>query len=205
GIPALDTIYISSNSKFGDRFHEWKGGFSNSKNIEIVVESSTEEENKLGAIGAIGFLLKQKDINDDLLIIAGDNLFDFDVSHFLSSQRGNNPMVALYDMQNKDFIRNKYGVVTLDADGIISNFQEKPDEPLSTLISTGCYFFPKHSVSMIHDYLSNGENPDAPGHFISWLSQQMAVQGFVLTPEMRWYDIGSIESYEEANRIYSEE
>ncbi len=199
----LEKIYISTNSKFGDHFSQWLETFEMNKHIEVFIEESTAEEEKLGAVGALGLLLRENDIDEDVIVLAGDNIFEFDISEFLSGHNGR-PHVALYDMLDKDAVRNKYGVVQLNEDGIISNFQEKPENPASTLISTGCYFFPKHTVKMIHEYLEQGRNPDAPGFFISWLSQQTDVKGFVMKNSMRWFDIGSIESYEEANRIYNE-
>jgi glucose-1-phosphate thymidylyltransferase len=93
-------------------------------------------------------------------------------------------------------------VVRVNDEGIITDFQEKPDNPLSTLISTGCYFLPRRAVKMIHEYLDKGLNPDAPGFFISWLSKQTDVHGVVFGKDMKWFDIGSIESYEEAKRTF---
>ena len=202
-IEEIDRIYISSNRKFEQHFVYWLNTKNFNKEIEIFAEPATSESEKLGAVGALGKLIKEKGIDDDVLIVAGDNIFDFEVNHFLSNHNGV-PLVALYDMQNKDMIKNKYGVVVLDENNTIQSFYEKPEDPPTTLISTGCYFFPKKSISMIHEYLKRNNNPDAPGFFISWLSQQTRVQGFVFNDDVRWFDIGSIESYEEAQKIYSQ-
>ncbi len=201
-IDEIEKIFISTNSKFESHFNEWASNFSNGKKIEVFADKSTEEENKLGAIGALSHLLAENDIDDDLLVVAGDNLFEFDMKDFLSEHDGS-PIVALYDMVHEDAVRHKYGVVMLDDSGSIKHFQEKPENPMSTLISTGCYFFPKRVVNMVHDYIGQGNNPDAPGFFISWLSQQVGVKGFVFGQDKRWFDIGSIESYNRANEIYS--
>ncbi len=202
-VDVLEKIYIATNSRFGPHFSEWLETFEARKPIEIFMEQSRHEDEKIGAIGALGLLLKEHNINDDVIVIAGDNLFDFEISEFLSSHNGM-PQVVLYDMAEKDAVRKKYGVVRLDENGIIRDFQEKPENPVSTLISTGCYFFPRNAVNMIHRYLEQGHNPDAPGFFISWLSKNLDVKGFVLGNDMKWFDIGSLESYDEANRIYEE-
>lgn len=203
-IEGIDKVFISVNQRFEPHFREWLRGADFAKPLEIVSEPTTCEEDKLGAVGALGFLLKEKGISDDLIVVAGDNLFDFDMKKFVDMHAGGFPVVALYDMEDKDKIKEKYGVVVLDDQDMIKEFHEKPANPVSTLVSTGCYFFPKHAVEMIHEYLGGKNNADAPGFFISWLAKQMAVQGFVFNGDSTWFDIGSIESYKEANRIYTE-
>lgn len=202
-VDEIDKIYISTNSKFEPHFKEWSKNSELAKYTHIFVEDSISEENKMGAVGALGLLFKNLDIDDDVIVVAGDNLFEFEIKDFLSNHNGI-PKVALCDMLDKNKVRNKYGVVVLDDNNNIKEFHEKPDNPISTLISTGCYFFPKGTAHKIHEYLSSGENPDAPGFFISWLSKQMDVNGFVFDSQCKWFDIGSIESYEEAKKAYSE-
>ncbi len=203
-IDELDKIFISVNSKFEPHFREWLHGSDFSKSIEIVPEPSTSEEEKLGAVGSLGYLLKERDVSDDLIVVAGDNLFDFDIKQFLKTNGSSSPVVAIFDMEGKESVRDKYGVVVLDEKGTIREFHEKPADPVSTLVSTGCYFFPKKSVEMIYEYLKGRNNADAPGFFIAWLAKQMAVQGYVFDGDSRWFDIGSPESLEEANRIFVE-
>jgi glucose-1-phosphate thymidylyltransferase len=200
-VPAIDKVYISVNRKFEGNFRGWLSGTSLKKDAEIFAEESMREEEKRGAIGALSMLIKEKAIDDDLLVIAGDNLFDFDVSRFVSSHNGA-PVVALYDMCEVQKAAGKYGVVTLGEDMVIKEFHEKPENPPSSLISTGCYFFPRSSLCMIHQYLAEGQNPDAPGFFISWLSKKTTVHGFVFDSSARWFDIGSRESYEDASRAF---
>ena len=202
-VDEIEKIHISVNSRFEPHFNEWLGKFSSQKPIEIFTEPSTSEENKLGAVGALGYLFREKGIDGDVLVVAGDNLFDFDINHFLAQHNGD-PSIALYEMADIETVRNKYGVVELDGNSIIRNFQEKPDQPASSFISTGCYFFPKRAVNLLHEYLSGGNNPDAPGFFVSWLSRQVPVRGHVFNSDTTWFDIGSIESYREADRIMSE-
>jgi glucose-1-phosphate thymidylyltransferase len=200
-VASIDKVYISVNKKFEGHFMKWLSDAKH-QNTEIFAEESMREEEKRGAIGALSLLLKEKNIDDDLLVIAGDNLFDFDVSRFVSSHNGA-PVVALYDICEAQKASGKYGVVTLGEGGVIKEFHEKPQDPPSSLISTGCYFFPKASLPMIHRYMDEGLNPDAPGFFISWLSSKTPVHGFVFDSKCRWFDIGSIESYEDAGRAFS--
>lgn len=204
GIPEIEKVFISVNKKFEAAFTEWVRGADFGKSLEIVTEPTMHEDEKLGAVGALGFLLREKGINDDLVVIAGDNMFDFDMRQFLSGYDQGCPVVALYDMEEKEKIRSRYGVVVLNERNTIKQFQEKPADPASTLVSTGCYFFPRKAVELIHEYLDSKNSADAPGFFIAWLAKQMAVQGFVFNGDSRWFDIGSIESYKEANRFYTE-
>jgi glucose-1-phosphate thymidylyltransferase len=203
-VEEIDKIYISVNEKFEPHFKEWLLGADFPKQLEIVTEPTKREEEKLGAVGALGFLIREKGISDDLLVIAGDNLFDFDMRKFIEGHESGFPKVAVYDMEEPEKIKKKYGVVVLDEKSVIKEFQEKPENPPSTLVSTGCYFFPRSAVEMIYEYLKGKNNADAPGFFISWLSKQVAVQGFVFDGDSRWFDIGSIESYKEADKIYNE-
>ena len=199
-VPEIDRVFISVNRRFEGNFRDWSAGMAFGKGMEIVTEPTTCEEDKLGAVGALAFLIREKAIDDDLVVVAGDNLFDFDMAKLLGSKKDGSPAVALYDMAEKDKVRNKYGVATLDGAGCICDFQEKPAEPSSTLISTGCYFFTREAVGLIQEYLSGGNNRDAPGFFISWLCKRMAVKGCVFGQGCRWFDIGSMESYDEARR-----
>lgn len=203
-IEDLDRIIISTNSKFEPHFKEWARTSNFGKHVEIFTETSMKEEEKLGAIGALGLLMKENDITDDVIVIAGDNLFEFNLTDFISSGKNGIPKVALYDMKDKALVKSKYGVVVIDKNNIIREFHEKPENPPSTLVSTGCYFFPKKISHKIHEYLNDGQNPDAPGFFISWLADHVDIHGFVFGKGSRWFDIGSIESYEHANRVFNE-
>ena len=201
-VDSLDRIYVAVNSKFESHFNQWNETNDFGKQVEILVEESRAEHEKPGAVRALSMLIKKNGIDDDLLIIAGDNLFDFDVSRFVSNHNGM-PIVALYDMGDREAIRRRYGVVKLGNGNVIDDFHEKPEEPASTLISTGCYFIPRGELGRIHDYIEEGRNPDAPGFFISWLSKKTPVQGFVFDSGSIWFDIGSLESYEAADRAFS--
>ena len=202
-VDSLDTIYVSVNSKFEPHFRDWVGNNTFGKDVKIVAEKSRSEHEKPGAVRALSMMIKESGIDDDLLVIAGDNLFDFDVNSFLSTH-GGMPAVALYDMGDKESVKSKYGVVKLGEGNVIEEFHEKPEDPASTLISTGCYFFPRKTICRIHEYIGEGRNPDAPGFFVSWLSERIPVQGFIFDSGSMWFDIGSIESYKAADRAFRE-
>jgi glucose-1-phosphate thymidylyltransferase len=148
--------------------------------------------------------MAEKSIGEDLLVIAGDNLFEFDLKRFVGFAAGHRDgvTVALYDIGNPVAAR-RFGVVGLDRDGRIIDFEEKPERPKSTLVSTGVYFFPKEKLPLIKEYVSvQDDKLDAPGYCIGWLSKTDRVYGFTFSED--WCDIGDIESYREQDKKYRE-
>ena len=199
-VEEIDKIYITTNAKFEHHFKNELGmHFANG--VSLFVESARREEEKLGAIGALRFIIKSEKIKDDLLVIAGDNVFGFDLKEFIDYyKRFKKPVVAFYDINDIEKVRGRYGVVILDKNNRVVNFQEKPLEPKSTFVSTGCYIFPKETLKLIDTYLADMNNPDAPGHFIAWLHKIEDVYGFVFNEH--WFDIGTHESLKEAIRFF---
>jgi len=199
GIERSGNIIVSTNNKFGDVFHEWEK--NQDQEFDVVVEPTMKEDEKFGTVGAINWLIKEKNIDDDILIIGGDNLFELDLKRFLDFQKERGgPSNALYDLVDYDKVRKKLGVCILGDDKCISEFQEKPEEPKSALVSTCIYYFPKEVLKLIDEYLSGENSPDSPGFFVQWLMKKMPVHGFVFNE--KWYDIGSFDVYDEVNQIY---
>lgn len=200
-VPEVEKVFITTNSRFEEHFREWLRDFHTGKETELVIEPHETEEKKFGAIGALKFLIEQKDIKDDLLIVAGDNFFEFSLEDFVKFFRKKKaPVVAFYDLKDRE-AASKFGVADLNGKGKIVSFEEKPEKPKSTLVSTGCYLFPKNVLEKISEYLEDGNNRDAPGHFVKWLSGKTRVFGF--TFEGKWFDIGSFESLKEADKYCS--
>jgi glucose-1-phosphate thymidylyltransferase len=202
-VPGLERVYISTNAKFQDHFEKFLGGYIGCPahiELELVIEDTFSEGEKLGSVGALGYLIKNKNINEDLIVIGGDNLFDFnieDVMDLYTAKSGN--VMVVYDVKSNDLAK-LYGIVTLDDSGKIVKFIEKPPEPESTLASTACYFFTPEGVKMITQYIEEGNKTDALGFFIEWLVSRTDVYGYV--HKGSWFDIGSLESYDEANKFY---
>ena len=187
-------IFLVSNAKFFDSFAAWKKDHYASEPIEILNDGSTTNENRLGAVRDIAFVLKGKKIGGGCLIIAGDNYFDFDLAKFTAFAHARRPhaTLAVYDVKDLTLAK-KYGLVTHDPSFRITAFQEKPAEPKTTLASTGVYFFPEESLRFFEVYLKDHQNPDAPGHYIEWLATHAQVFAFPFSGT--WYDIGDLESY----------
>ncbi|MPW38478.1 NTP transferase domain-containing protein [Thermococcus sp. 101 C5] len=188
-------VYVSTNKFFEKYFKEW----AEKNGVELIVEDTLSEEEKLGTIGAIKYAISKLGI-DDYLIVAGDNLFSFSLKEFLRHYNGK-PLIAVYDVGDFELAK-RYGVVVVEGDRVI-DFQEKPLQPKSTLVSTGVYALPKEVIAKVDEYLAEG-NRDSPGYFIEWLLKKgVEIQAYKF--DDYWYDIGSADSYLEAMKTLLKE
>jgi len=202
-INEIDEIIISTNTKFEDGFKEWLSKKNIEKNIKLVIEETTEEEDKLGAIGGINFVLDQEKIDEDVIIIAGDNVFGFDIRAFIEFYKEKkSAIMAAFDVQNIEKAK-LYGIVKIDENHKITNFEEKPSNPKSTLASTACYIYPKETLSLFKQYLNEGNSKDEPGFFLEWLYKKQDIFAFVFSNY--WFDIGDFASLKEAEEFMNSE
>ncbi|AUX08162.1 glucose-1-phosphate thymidylyltransferase [Halalkaliarchaeum desulfuricum] len=192
----IEEVYVSTNERFEEDFREYLAEAPYEK-PSLSVEDTENESEKFGVIGALAQLIRREGIDDDLLVVAGDNLISFDLAEFVDFyQRRETPALAAYDVGSRERAKS-YGLVELDGERVI-DFQEKPDDPHSTLVSIACYAFPAASLSLFETYLEGGNNPDEPGWFIQWLQERNPVYAF--TFDGAWFDIGTPESYLDAVR-----
>ena len=197
----IDQIFVSTNARFADQFGNYLGTKETEKETLLFIEKTYSEAEKLGSVGGLRQLVKEHNIDDELLVVGGDNIFGFEITDFIDffqSKEAN--AVALHDLKSKARAR-LYGVAAIDQKNKIIYFQEKPDQPQSTLVSTACYAFTRKGVRNIRRYLDEGNDPDKMGHFVEWLCRNDDVYGYVF--EGMWFDIGSFASYDEANRYFS--
>jgi len=203
-IGGIDRVYVVTNEKFAGHFQQWSDGYraTGSKlQFTIVNDHSTDDSNKLGAIGDMHLVLTREKVDDDLIVVAGDNLFDQSLEGFGEVCRQKKaPVLAVYDVGSLEEIK-KYNSITLDAEGKITFFEEKPKAPTSTLTGIALYYYPKSVLPMIHQYMAEKNNPDQPGRLVQWMYQRTPVYTWRV-PGI-WFDIGSKESLEEANVIFS--
>src|SRR5436190_13160284 len=203
-IGGLDRIFVVTNSKFAAQFQQWTDAYRASKakpEFTIVNDGSTDDSNKLGAIGDLNLVITKEKIDDDLIVVAGDNLFSESVEEFGKVAREKKaPVLAVYDVGSLEQIK-KYNSISIDASGKITYFEEKPKVPTSTLTGIALYYYPKETLPLIKQYVKEGNNPDQPGRLVQWLYTRVPV--YTWTVPGIWYDIGSKETLEEANRIFS--
>ncbi len=169
--------------------------------LKIVNDGSKSDEDKLGAIGDINFVVTRENLTrDGLLIIAGDNLFTESLTGFVACAKETEATVGVYDVGDIEAIK-KYGNITVDADGIITHFEEKPQKPRGTLAAIAIYYYSPEVLSLLTTYLAAGNNPDQPGRFVQWLYTRKPVKTFQI--KGKWLDIGSKETLEKADQILS--
>jgi len=200
-LDVINKIYIVTNNKFEQHFVEWLNNFNIKKSIEIINDNTNSNNDRLGALGDIHYTIKTKNIENDIIVIAGDNLFEVSLQEvFDIFKKVKNNVILLHDI--KDFeLAKHYGVVKVE-NNIVVNFEEKPSNPKSTLVSTGIYLFPKKTLSLIKKYIDQGNSPDKSGSFIEWLHKREGVYAYVT--DKKWYDIGSFEQLERAKKHFRE-
>jgi glucose-1-phosphate thymidylyltransferase len=203
-IGGIDRIYVVTNAKFAGHFEQWSETYRATRvqlNFTVVNDHSTDDSNKLGAIGDIHYVLRTQDVDDDIIVVAGDNLFSEKLEGFGEFCREKNaPVLALYNVGNLEDIK-KYNSITVDTQGRITFFEEKPQNPTSSLTGIALYFYPKATLPLIHQYMAEKNNPDQPGRLVQWLYPRTPFYTWKV-PGV-WYDIGSKETLEEANKIFA--
>ena len=202
----IEGFYIVTNQKFAGHFERWADGYKTNqpeRSFVVVNDGSTDDSNKLGAIGDLHLVLTREAVEDDIIVVAGDNLFSRSLEKFgaFCRERGA-PTVAVYDVGDLEEIK-KYNSIETDADGRITFFQEKPEQPKSTLTAIALYYYPRETLALIRQYVAEGNNPDQPGRLVEWMYKRTPFYTW-LVPGI-WYDVGSKETLEEANRIFKEE
>jgi glucose-1-phosphate thymidylyltransferase len=186
---SADELHLVTNARFAPDFEQWAAD----KDVRVHNDGTTSNEDRLGAIGDIDFV----GLDDDLLAIAGDNLFDFSLADYQSFWRGKGgSCVAVHDVGDRELAK-KYGIVDVDEDDRIRNFVEKPTEPPTTLCATATYLYTREHAGLIPTYLAEGNPPDQPGNFIAWLYRRAPVYAYRFEGE--WYDIGDGDQLLEAD------
>ena len=185
-IPLNIDIFIATNRKFEIDFRRWRNGID--RKIEIDVEDVWTEKQKKGALGSLIFWVEQANINEDLLILASDNYFEFDLCQFIAAYSGRNALVAVHDIGDKDKA-GRFGVVEVEK-GRIVKCVEKPRHPETSLIGIACYVFPRRLFAVLSHFHAQHPDLDELGHFITYLVKYDEVDAYIFTEVCK--DIASI-------------
>ena len=201
GIIEPNQTIIVTNDRFYGAFDDWAlvGAF---KRAVVLNDRTTSNDDRLGAIGDFQFAIDKLRLDDDVLMLASDNLFDGSLGEFVRFARSKNgaPCVGVTDLGDPMKGSKRYGMIKLDGTGRITAIDEKPEKPQTPYASMGVYYFPRASLHLVREYLSSAQKNDAPGHYVTWLLNKTSVYGFVFKGQ--WYDIGSIDQLNEAGREY---
>ena len=201
-IDEIDELVVISNHKFYPHFSDWAKARNTKLNIVVLNDNTTDDTNKLGAIGDIEFAIENLKLNDDILVMAGDNIFTFALKDYYNSFKETGyDHILVKELTSIDDLRRMANVVT-NEQGLVTDMEEKPQNPKTNLAAFASYIYKKDTVPMIKKYLDEGNNPDAPGFFPSWLYKQKTVHAYKFEGEC--YDIGTPKSYKEVDEIFSQ-
>ena len=196
----IDTIYVVTNHKFKPNFDDWLSGYEPKKEIKIIDDGTLSNEDRLGAIGDMNFVIKKENINEDLLVHAGDTLIDFDYGDLAELKKKKKSSVKVAEKLDKEIIAGRFGNLIQDENNKITEFEEKPKEPKSNLASVPIYLFRKEDLQEIENCVKEKPKLDNSGDFIKYLITKKPV--YVYIAEKRRYDIGNKEDLKKADMSY---
>jgi glucose-1-phosphate thymidylyltransferase len=203
-IQEIDCIYVVTNAKFAKHFERWAENYSSAAGgapIRVINDGTSDDSNKLGAIGDLHLVLTSESVSDDIIVVAGDNLFDSSLKGFAEfCLRRDAPAVGVYDVGDLEEIK-KYNNIGTDAEGRITSFEEKPSQPVGTITAIALYFYPESALPFIGQYIEEGNNADQPGRLVQWMYTRTPF--YTWRVPGTWYDIGSKETLAEADRVFT--
>jgi glucose-1-phosphate thymidylyltransferase len=186
GVDEIDQVHVVTNSRFAEDFQRWA---ASEDGVTVHDDETSSNDDRLGAIGDVAFTLERARIDDDVLVVAGDNLFDYELADFTAFWRskGVASAVAVHDVGDLQ-LASQYGIVDVAGDDQVVAFVEKPSQPASTLAATATYIYGREHVPLVARYLSEGNAPDQIGSFIAWLHSREPVYAYRFAGS--WLDIG---------------
>ena len=193
--PMIDEFIVVTNHKFAKIFEKWA---SNKRNVRIIDDGTQTNETRLGAVKDIQ--LAAKDIEDDALVMAGDNLLDFSLKGFVEFAKQKKTSCVMCHKENDLKKKQKTAIITVDAENKILSYEEKPKEPKGNLAVPPFYIYRHEDIERIQEALDEGCGYDAPGSFAAWLSHKTPMHAYIM-PGHR-YDIGDLKSYEDVKRRF---
>ena len=190
----VDAVHVVTNARFADDFGRWAEG----NDVEVHDDGTTSNEDRLGAIGDLQLVRERAGLDDDLLVVAGDNLIEYSLRDYVGYWRdkADGSAIAVRRVDDRELIK-QYGVVEVADDDRVISVEEKPAEPRSDLAATAAYLYPAEHAALIGHYLEAGNPPDAPGHFVVWLYPRVPVYAYRF--KGGWMDIGDPQQLLEAD------
>lgn len=198
---AVDEYIVVSNHKFAPIFEKWIAGHPCREKMFLVDDGSVSNETRLGAVKDIALGIHERGIDDDLLVMAGDNLLTFSLQGFLGyfREKGTSCIMRFYQPDLEKL--HKSGVADVDSEGRILSMEEKPAQPKSHWCCPPFYIYKREDLPLVDEGIAEGCGTDAPGSFIAWLCGRTTVHAWEMPGER--LDIGNLESYEDAKRKFS--
>ena len=193
----VERTVVVSNHKFISQFQAWAEG---RENIIVLDDGSEDNDHRLGAVKDIEFAIEEANIDDDIVVLAGDNVLNFSLSSFIEYGREKKTSCIMrHEEKDKNKLR-KTGVIEINEDELVLNMEEKPKEPKSNWAVPPFYYYTKEDKDLIKEGIASGCGTDAPGSFVSWLVKTRPVHAYRMIGER--FDVGSIEGYEKIKKEY---
>ncbi len=201
-VPEVHEALVVTNDRFYEQFVEWsRQAGDSSLAVSIINDGTTGPENRLGAVGDVLFGIEQARIDDDLLVMAGDNLCDFSLPRMAKVLREQGACLAAYDIGRIEEA-SKYGNPEIDPNGRVVGFEEKPASPTSSLIAVAIYMFRRADLGLFAEFKRQGHDLDLIGGFVQWARAQTAIHACVYGSRNQWWDIGDPHIYRAADVHY---
>lgn len=201
-IHEVTEIIIVSNKKYYNQFLDWQKNIKTNKSIKIIHDNTSREEEKLGAIGDIQYVINHENIEDDMIVMASDNFFDFDLNEMMTLFHQKQGAIICTQKISDIELLKRLAVARLDRDGKVIDLIEKPQKPKENRGVYTTYIFKKEVIQLLKQYITENNNPDAPGYFIQWLYKRYPVYSYNIKGEC--YDIGDYETLREVRKKYEE-
>ena len=198
--PEIDEFIVVTNHKFAEHFVRW--GETKAQKITVVDDGTSTNETRLGAVKDIQFALEQAGVDDDVFVMAGDNVLDFSLCRFIEFAKARGTSCVMCHEERELKKQQKTAIIKVDDQGRITSYEEKPKVPKGHLAVPPFYFYRREDVKRIPEALAAGCGADAPGSFAAWLSRQVPMHAFVM-PGKR-YDVGDVESYRRVCQVFEE-
>ena len=195
---AVDEYVVISNHKFAHHFEEWAK--SKKQKITVVDDGTSTNETRLGAVCDIQFAIEKLSLDDDMLVIAGDNVLDFSLTRFIeyAQRKGTSSIMRYYEPETRKLVKS--GVVTIDENDLVLDMAEKSPNPATNWCCPPFYFYSKADARLVKEGIASGCGTDAPGSYIAWLCKKSKVHAMEMHGKR--YDIGNLESYEQVKKEY---
>ena len=193
----VERTVVVSNHKFISQFQAWAEG---RENITVLDDGSEDNDHRLGAVKDIEFAIEKANIDDDIVVLAGDNVLNFSLSSFIEYGRKRKTSCIMRHEEKDENKLRKTGVIEIDEDELVLNMEEKPKEPKSNWAVPPFYYYTKEDKDLIKEGIASGCGTDAPGSFVSWLVKTRPVHAYRMIGER--FDVGSIEGYEKIKKEY---
>jgi len=192
----IDEFIVVTNHKFADIFKAWSA--KRPENIRIIDDGTSTNETRLGAVRDIQ--LAAKGIEDDILVMAGDNMLNFSLTGFTQYQKSVGTSCVMCHDEDRLAALQKTAVITVDDAGVITSYEEKPEVPKGNLAVPPFYIYRAEDIKRIQEALDDGCGYDAPGSFAAWLSKKTTMHAWKM--DGKRYDIGDVESYESVRGVF---